>query len=90
MKKYNVSYSDEALKALKKMDSYQAKIIIGWIKKNLIDCENPRSYGESLSGNLKGFWRYRIGSYRILAEIQDDIVLIEIIDVGHRREVYKR
>lgn len=87
---YSVRYADNALKALKKIDHYQAKIIIAWIEKKLIGCDNPRSYGKSLTANLKGLWRYRIGSYRVIADIQDDIVTIEIVDAGHRREIYKR
>ena len=85
---YRVQYADDALGALKKIDRYQAKIIVAWIEKNLVGCENPRLYGKPLTANLKGLWRYRIGAYRVIAEIQDKIVTIEIIDIGHRREIY--
>lgn len=86
--KYDVNYSKDALKALKKIDSYQSKIIIAWIEKNLIGCDNPRLYGRPLTADLRGLWRYRIGAYRIIADIQDEIVTIEIVDAGHRREIY--
>ena len=86
---YKVKYSDDALKALKKIDSYQAKIIISWIEKNLIGCDNPRIFGKPLAESLKGFWRYRVGSYRIIAEILDDFILIKIVYIGHRREIYR-
>lgn len=86
---YCVKLSDNARKALKKIDRYQAKIIISWIEKNLDGCENPRIHGKALVGDRKGFWRYRIGAYRLIADIQDEIVLIEIINVAHRREVYE-
>jgi mRNA interferase RelE/StbE len=85
---YDVQLSDGAEKNLAKIDRYQAKIIISWIEKNLKGCENPRLYGKPLVGNKKGYWRYRVGDYRIIADIQDKLVRIEIICVGHRREVY--
>ena len=86
---YGVELSDIAIKALKKIDRHQAKIIIAWVEKYLDGCDNPRLYGKPLTNDLKGLWRYRIGSYRVIAGIQDNIVTIEIIDVGHRRDIYK-
>ena len=86
---YGVELSDSAIKALKKIDRYQAKIIIAWVEKYLDGCDNPRLYGKPLANDLKGLWRYRIGSYRVIADIQDNIITIEIIDVGHRRDIYK-
>ena len=85
---YDVQLSENAKKALKKIDKYQASIIISWIEKNLVGCENPRLHGRPLTVDMKGYWRYRVGSYRIIAFIQDNIVLIEIINIAHRREVY--
>ena len=86
---YSVKLADSAIKALKKLDSYQAKIIVAWIEKNLDGCDNPRLYGKPLIADKKGYWRYKIGSYRVIADIQDYVVTIEIVDVGHRREIYK-
>lgn len=86
--KYSVSYSDGALKDLKKIDHYQATLIISWIEKHLVDCENPRVHGKSLKYDRKNEWRYRIGAYRILAEIEDEVVTIAIINVGHRKDIY--
>jgi len=86
---YTVKYSDNALKELKRLDHHQAKLIIAWIEKNLVDCENPRLYGKPLRYERKDEWRYRVGTYRIIAEIHDDVVLIEIINIGYRRRIYK-
>jgi len=86
--KYRVQLNNQAIKDLKKLDRHQAKIIISWIEKNLQGCENPRLFGKPLGYGKAGEWRYRIGAYRIIADIQDNIVTIEIINVGHRREVY--
>jgi len=85
---YDVRLSENARKALKKIDRYQASIILSWIEKNLVGCENPRLHGKALEDDKKGYWRYRVGSYRIIALIQDKLVLIEIINIAHRREVY--
>lgn len=83
-----MEYSEDAKRDLKKIDQHQARIIIAWIEKNLIGCENPRLHGKPLTHNRKGEWRYRVGSYRLIADIQDNVVTIEIINVGHRREIY--
>ncbi len=52
--------------------------------------EDPRSRGKALTGNLAGVWRYRVGDYRILCDIEDGRLVVVVIDVAHRREVYKR
>lgn len=86
---YAVHFSDIALKKLKKMDRYQASLLIGWIEKNLQDSTDPRTLGKALVANHKGKWRYRVGDYRILALIEDEKIIITIIDVGHRKDIYE-
>ena len=88
---YRVEYSDDAKKSLlkmKKKDPMEALRIYNWIGKNLEDCEDPRRTGKALTGQFKGSWRYRVGDYRILAEIHDDVLIILLIDIGHRSTVY--
>ena len=87
--KYTVVFSKEALKDLKKLDKHTAALIIGWVRKNLEGCENPRAHGKGLTANLSGKWRYSVGDYRLLADIQDDKVVIMMLRVGHRSEIYK-
>ena len=87
--KYTVVFSKEALKDLKKLDRHTAALIIGWVRKNLEGCDNPRAHGKGLTANLSGKWRYRVGDYRLLADIQDDKVVIMMLRVGHRSEIYK-
>lgn len=87
--KYAVEYTPQAVKELKKLDKHTRALIIGWIEKNLVGCENPRQHGKGLTANRSGQWRYRIGDYRLLAEIQDDKIIILILNVGHRREIYQ-
>ncbi|WP_338045057.1 type II toxin-antitoxin system RelE family toxin [Nosocomiicoccus ampullae] len=59
-------------------------------RKNLKDTENPRKHEKSLKGNLNEYWRYRIGKYRIITRIDDDKIIINIISVGHRSNIYKK
>ena len=87
--KYHVEFSKSVLKQLKKMDKAEAALIIGWIRKNLENCDNPRVHGKGLTANRSGQWRYRVGDYRIIAEILDDKVVILVLNIGHRRDIYK-
>ena len=88
-KKYEVRLEKPAQKSLKKMDQNDAKIIMAWISKNLVDCEDPYLHGKALQGDLKGKWRYRIGNYRLIAHIDNENVIILVLVIGHRREIYK-
>lgn len=85
---YSVEYTPQAVKSLRKLDQQTRRLILSWIEKNLVGCEDPRQHGKGLTANRSGQWRYRIGDYRLLAEIEDDRVLILILRVGHRSEVY--
>ena len=86
--KDDVEYSKTAMNTIKKMDSSTSKLIRTWIEKNLINTENPRIKGKALTSDLKGLWRYRVGDYRILADIQDDKIVILILDIRHRSKIY--
>ena len=86
---YRVEISENALKAFKKIDKQIATMIIAWISKNLEGCENPRIHGKGLVADKRGIWRYRVGDYRLLAHIYDDRLVILVVSVGHRREIYK-
>ena len=85
---YQVIFSQDAIDTLKKMDRPMAARVYSWIGKNLEGCTNPRRPGKALQGNHAGEWRYRIGDYRILAKIEDEVVTIFIIEIGHRSNVY--
>ncbi len=87
--RYSVELTDKARKLLDKMDSQVSRRIRKWINDNLEGCENPRLYGKALTGNLKGYWRYETGDYRIVADIRDNKLIILITKVGHRREIYR-
>ena len=88
MSNYKVEYTLRAVKQLKKLDKNIQKLIYAWIDKNLKNCENPRHHGKALVQNRSGQWRYRVGDYRLIAEINDEKIIILIINIGHRRDVY--
>jgi len=87
---YSVKYTKSAVKKLKKLDKPTAKIITEWVKKHLEGTDNPRKLGKPLSGNRSNQWRYRKGNYRIIADIQDDEIIILILDIGHRKDIYRK
>lgn len=86
--KYKVLTTPQFDKAFKKLDKHTQKIIKSWIVKNLVNCEDPRIHGKGLTSNRSGQWRYRIGDYRILCDIQDNELVIIMLEVGHRRNIY--
>lgn len=86
--KYRVEYTQQAIKQLKKLDKHTRKLILSWIEKNLVNCSDPFIHGKGLMANRSGQWRYRVGDYRLIAEIQDEKVIILIVNVGHRRDIY--
>ena len=85
---YSVETTDRFDREFKKLDRYTQRMLKGWIEKNLVGCENPRQHGKGLTANRSGQWRYRIGDYRLICQIDDGKLVILALSVGHRREVY--
>ena len=86
---YQLITTDKFDKAFKKLDRQTQKIIKAWLDKNLMNCTDPRIHGKGLTSNRSGQWRYRVGDYRILAEIQDGRLVLVLIDIGRRSRIYK-
>ena len=86
--RFSVELTARALKQLKKMDRFDARILASWIKNNLDGCTDPRAFGKDLTANHAGAWRYRVGSYRILAIIHDATIVIETFAIGRRDTIY--
>jgi len=83
---YAVRFTPKAAKQVGKLDRAVAKRIRSFLERKLLQLDNPRSVGKKLVN--EEFWRYRVGDYRILTHIDDDQILILIVEVAHRREVY--
>ena len=85
---FKVEYTPKAVNQLAKLDKSTRKLIYAWIDKNLQNCSDPRAHGKGLTANRSGQWRYRIGDYRIIADIQEDKIIILILEIGHRKDIY--
>ena len=90
MKKWEIRFSEQALRQLAKLDRYTVRLIDSWLAKHLENCKDPRVFGKPLVADRLGQWRYRIGDYRLLCELQDHVLLILVLKVGHRKDVYKK
>ena len=88
--KYEVELSERFKKEFRKFDKYTQNMIRAWINKNLVGIENPRLHGKGLTANRSGQWRYRIGDYRLICNINDNKLIILALSVGHRRDVNKK
>jgi mRNA interferase RelE/StbE len=84
----NVVFADTAKKKFLKLDKTVQLQIKNFIFK-LQDLQDPRSTGKALKGSLSGLWRYRVGDYRLVCDIEDQKILITVLRVGHRKEIYK-
>lgn len=82
-------FDERALKELKKLGRPAQIEILAYLDKRVAGKENPRRFGKALRGNLAGLWRYRVGDYRILCQIKEGQLLILVISVGHRKNVYE-
>ncbi len=86
---WTIEYTRTAETQLRKLDRQIAKRILDYLDDNIAPLENPRVRGKALSGPLGELWRYRVGDYRLICEIQDNIMRILVVEAGHRREIYK-
>lgn len=87
---WTVEVSDFAERHLRKLDRPVHKRLLDWLDDRIEGCKNPRHFGEPLKGDLASLWRYRVGDYRIICEIQDERLVVLALAVGHRREIYSR
>ena len=87
---WRISFDPAAAKELRKLDRQVAERILRFLSDRIAKLDDPRSIGEALKGSKLGeLWKYRLGDYRIIAEIQDGELCILIVRIGNRREVYR-
>jgi mRNA interferase RelE/StbE len=87
---WKVEVSPIAHKQLEKLDKPIARRIFKFLYERVEKLDDPRQIGERLQGTLSEFWRYRVGDYRIICSLEHDRLVVLVLRVGHRREVYKR
>jgi len=86
---WTIEFVPEAAKELRKLGRSEAARIIRTLEERIAPLDDPRTLGAPLTGDHAGYWRWRIGDYRVVAQIEDERVLILVVRVGHRREVYR-
>lgn len=86
---WRIDFTRNADKAMRKLDRPTAGRVLDELEE-IAKLDDPRSRGKALTGNLAGLWRYRVGDYRVVCDIEDGVLVILVVDVAHRREVYRR
>jgi mRNA interferase RelE/StbE len=87
---WTIEFAESAAKQLRKLDPAIARRITSYLRERVASAVDPRSLGAALKGDELGqFWKYRVGDYRIIAEIHDQEIRILVVRLGHRREVYR-
>lgn len=87
---YKIETTTRFDREFKKLDRYTQRMIKSWIDKNLVNCSDPHQHGKGLTANRSSQWRYRIGDYRLICEIQENELVILALSVGHRKDVYDK
>ncbi len=86
---WTLRISETARRQFKKLDRSTAQTLLRSLNRLLLEVENPRQRGKELTANRTGLWRYRVGDYRVICDIQDDQLLVLVLQVAHRRDVYR-
>ena len=87
---WTIKYAESAVRQLKKLDRSVAIKIIDYLDERVAFLEDPRSVGKKLSGpRLGAYWRYRIGDVRVICDVQDLQLIVLVLELGHRKEVYR-
>jgi len=86
---WRVELDRTAARELRKLGTEAERGVLAFLRSRIAGSSDPRRLGHALTGDRQGFWRYRVGDYRIVAAIEDDRFVVLVIAVGHRREVYR-
>jgi mRNA interferase RelE/StbE len=86
---WTIELAETAKKTLGRLDRTAAKRIRDFLRLRLAELENPRQLGKPLHGSLENYWSYRVGDYRILCDLQDNKLIVLVVDIGHRSDVYR-
>ena len=86
---WKIDYTDTALKQLRGLDKPVARRILDYLEGRVAGSGDPRSAGKALTGPLGGLWRYRVGDYRVVCDIQEGVMRVLVVQIGNRRELYR-
>jgi mRNA interferase RelE/StbE len=85
---WTYSFDERALRELQKLDRQAQKAVIAYLDQRIATNGDPRRFGKPLRAELAGLWRYRVTDYRILCQIKDNVLLVLVVSVGHRKNAY--
>jgi mRNA interferase RelE/StbE len=85
---WQVEIKDQARKELRALDRQVQRQILQYLNKRIKTNEDPRRFGKALTNDKSGLWRYRVGDYRIICEIKDNTLVVLVLRIAHRKEVY--
>jgi mRNA interferase RelE/StbE len=87
---WTIEYVNSAQKTVKKLSKQDRSRIRQFLEERLAPLDNPRQLGAALQGDKLGaYWRYRVGDFRIICDIQDNRLVVLVIEIGHRRDIYR-
>lgn len=86
---WTIEFSEVAIKQLKKLDKQTRLRIFDYLEKRICANDDQRQQGKALIHNKAGLWRYRIGDFRVICQVNDKTITILVLPVGHRKDVYK-
>ena len=86
---WTLRISDTAKRQLKKLDHSTAQALLRYLNRLLLEAENPKQRGKALTANLAGLWRYRVGDYRLICDLQDSELVVLVLQIAHRSEAYR-
>lgn len=86
--RWDYEISDEAVRQLNKLGAEAKRRIFAYLDNNISGCDDPRQFGKALTGDLGELWRYRTSRYRIICKIQEERLIVLMVRVGHRKDVY--
>jgi mRNA interferase RelE/StbE len=89
MPQWTIIYTDTARRQLHKLDKKSARRILQYMEEKIATLENARSLGKALRGVLGDLWRYRVGDYRVICELQDNELRVLVVRIGNRKDVYR-
>ncbi len=86
---WRIEYADAAARVIRKLDRQHARRILDHMDHRVAAADDPRQLGAAMVGDRAGKWRYRVGDYRVICQLIDDRLVVLVVEVGHRREVYR-
>ncbi len=88
-KAWTVEFDPEAAKELRKLGRPAQELILRYLRERIATFDDPRRFGKALGGDMAGLWRYRVGDYRLIVTFEEDRLVVLVLTLGHRRNVYE-